>query len=62
LGHQLLALPAASAPLLGSALAPTHPVLALEVEAGPPKSGEEDFVAGLALRAAEREKPIISVC
>jgi NhaP-type Na+/H+ or K+/H+ antiporter len=42
LGHQLLALPAASALLLAAALAPTDPVLASDVQVGPPKSGEED--------------------
>lgn len=42
LGHQLLALPAASALLLAASLAPTDPVLASDVQVGPPKSGEED--------------------
>jgi NhaP-type Na+/H+ or K+/H+ antiporter len=42
LGHQLLALPIASALLLAAALSPTDPVLASDVQVGPPKSGEED--------------------
>ncbi len=41
-GYGLLDLPAASALLLAAALAPTDPVLASDVQVGPPKSGEED--------------------
>lgn len=37
-------LPLVSALLLGAALAPTDPVLAADVQVGPPKSGEEDEV------------------
>ena len=44
LGVWLLGLGAASALLLGAALAPTDPVLAADVQVGPPKSGEEDEV------------------
>ena len=44
LGWSLLGLGLASALLLGSALAPTDPVLASEVQVGPPRSGEEDEV------------------
>lgn len=40
----LLGLSLASALLLGAALAPTDPVLASEVQVGPPRSGEEDEV------------------
>ncbi|SFS13066.1 cation:proton antiporter [Sphingomonas jatrophae] len=43
-GGALLALPAATALLLGAALAPTDPVLASDVQVGPPKTGEEDEV------------------
>ncbi|WP_211310873.1 cation:proton antiporter [Cereibacter johrii] len=39
-----LALPWAIALLLGAALAPTDPVLASDVQVGPPKTGEEDEV------------------
>ncbi len=42
LGFGLLGLPLASALLLGAALAPTDPVLAGDVQVGPPGSGEED--------------------
>lgn len=40
----LLGIPAASALLIGAALAPTDPVLASDVQVGPPRSGEEDDV------------------
>lgn len=39
-----IGLPLATALLLGAALAPTDPVLASDVQVGPPKSGEEDEV------------------
>jgi NhaP-type Na+/H+ or K+/H+ antiporter len=42
LGYVMLGLGAATALLLGAALAPTDPVLASDVQVGPPKSGEED--------------------
>ncbi|MGE9007737.1 cation:proton antiporter [Leptospira interrogans] len=42
LGYTMLGLGAATALLLGAALAPTDPVLASDVQVGPPKSGEED--------------------
>jgi sodium/hydrogen antiporter len=42
LGQTMLGLGAASALLLAAALAPTDPVLASDVQVGPPKSGEED--------------------
>ena len=41
-GYALLGLSMASALLLAAALAPTDPVLASDVQVGPPKSGEED--------------------
>ncbi len=41
-GYGILGLPLASALLLGAALAPTDPVLASDVQVGPPRSGEED--------------------
>ena len=44
LGWDLLGLSLASALLLGAALAPTDPVLASEVQVGPPRSGKEDEV------------------
>jgi NhaP-type Na+/H+ or K+/H+ antiporter len=44
LGSSLLGLGLASALLLGAALAPTDPVLASEVQVGPPQSGKEDEV------------------
>lgn len=44
LGQWLLGLPLAAALLLGAALAPTDPVLAADVQVGPPRSGEEDEV------------------
>ena len=44
LGWGLLGLGLASALLLGAALAPTDPVLASDVQVGPPQSGEEDEV------------------
>jgi sodium/hydrogen antiporter len=44
LGHWILGLGLASALLLGAALAPTDPVLASDVQVGPPQSGEEDDV------------------
>jgi len=39
-----IGLPLAAALLLGAALAPTDPVLASDVQVGPPKTGEEDEV------------------
>lgn len=42
LGYAILGLGAATALLLAAALAPTDPVLASDVQVGPPKSGEED--------------------
>jgi NhaP-type Na+/H+ or K+/H+ antiporter len=42
LGYTMLGLGPATALLLGAALAPTDPVLASDVQVGPPKSGEED--------------------
>lgn len=42
--HLLLGLGAASAVLLAACLAPTDPVLASDVQGGPPRSGEEDKV------------------
>lgn len=39
-----LGLPMAAALLLGACLAPTDPVLAADVQVGPPKTGEEDEV------------------
>ncbi|MDO9058655.1 MAG: sodium:proton antiporter [Bradyrhizobium sp.] len=42
LGHTMLGLGMATALMLGAALAPTDPVLASDVQVGPPKSGEED--------------------
>jgi sodium/hydrogen antiporter len=44
LGGWLLGLGVAAALLLGAALAPTDPVLAADVQVGPPRSGEEDEV------------------
>jgi NhaP-type Na+/H+ or K+/H+ antiporter len=44
LGVVLLGLPLPLAILLGGALAPTDPVLASDVQVGPPKTGEEDEV------------------
>jgi NhaP-type Na+/H+ or K+/H+ antiporter len=44
LGSTLLGLGLASAILLGAALAPTDPVLASDVQAGPPGEGQEDEV------------------
>lgn len=44
LGVLLLDLPIGAALLLGAALAPTDPVLASDVQVGPPRSGEEDEV------------------
>lgn len=41
-GSWILGLGAASALLFGAALAPTDPVLASEVQVGPPRSGKED--------------------
>lgn len=43
-GVGLLGLPVAAAVLLGAALAPTDPVLASDVQVGPPLTGEEDEV------------------
>jgi NhaP-type Na+/H+ or K+/H+ antiporter len=42
LGWAILGLGIAGALLLGAALAPTDPVLASDVQVGPPQSGEED--------------------
>lgn len=42
LGYALLGLGVATALVLAAALAPTDPVLASDVQVGPPKSGEED--------------------
>ncbi|MCP3732504.1 sodium:proton antiporter [Sphingomonas sp. MG17] len=44
LANWALGLPLAVALLLGASLAPTDPVLAADVQVGPPKSGEEDEV------------------
>ncbi len=44
LGFYVLELPIALALLLGAALAPTDPVLASEVQVGPPRAGREDEV------------------
>lgn len=44
LGISLLELPLASALLLGAALAPTDPVLASDIQVGPPGKGKEDAV------------------
>ncbi len=44
LGYYILDLDIASALLLGAALAPTDPVLASDIQVGPPKTGEEDEV------------------
>lgn len=44
LGHWALGLPLAVALLFAAALSPTDPVLAADVQVGPPKSGEEDEV------------------
>jgi NhaP-type Na+/H+ or K+/H+ antiporter len=44
LGWQFLGLNAASALLLGAAVAPTDPVLAADIQVGPPKTGEEDDI------------------
>jgi NhaP-type Na+/H+ or K+/H+ antiporter len=43
-GSSLVGLGLAAALLLGGALAPTDPVLAADVQVGPPRSGEEDEV------------------
>jgi NhaP-type Na+/H+ or K+/H+ antiporter len=44
LGHWLVGLSLASACLLGAVLAPTDPVLAADVQVGPPGAGKEDPV------------------
>jgi NhaP-type Na+/H+ or K+/H+ antiporter len=44
LGYSLLGLGAAAAVLIASALAPTDPVLASDVQVGPPHEGQEDEV------------------
>ncbi len=44
LGWRVLGLSAASALLLGASLAPTDPVLAADVQVGPPQAGEEDDI------------------
>lgn len=43
-GWAVAGLPPAAALLLGAALAPTDPVLASDIQVGPPKSGEEDEI------------------
>ncbi len=44
LGWSVLGLSIASALLFGAALAPTDPVLAADVQVGPPQTGEEDSI------------------
>lgn len=44
LGQAMLGLPLAVALLLAASLAPTDPVLAADVQVGPPKTGDEDDV------------------
>ena len=44
LGWSFLNLSAASALLLGASLAPTDPVLAQDIQVGPPQTGEEDDI------------------
>jgi NhaP-type Na+/H+ or K+/H+ antiporter len=44
LGHAMLGLPLAVALLLGASLAPTDPVLAADIQVGPPRTGDEDDV------------------
>lgn len=44
IGGFMLGLPLVAALLLGASLAPTDPVLAADVQVGPPRSGEEDEV------------------
>lgn len=44
IGWGVLGLSVAAAMLLGAALAPTDPVLASDVQVGPPQSGEEDEI------------------
>lgn len=44
LGWSVLGLSSATALLLGAALAPTDPVLAADVQVGPPQTGEEDDI------------------
>jgi NhaP-type Na+/H+ or K+/H+ antiporter len=44
IGHWMAGLPIAVALLLGATLAPTDPVLASDIQLGPPKSGEDDEV------------------
>ncbi|UVC12631.1 cation:proton antiporter (plasmid) [Rhizobium sp. TH2] len=44
IAYLLLGVPLPSALLLGAALAPTDPVLASDVQVGPPRSGKEDDV------------------
>ncbi|AWU93515.1 cation:proton antiporter [Azospirillum ramasamyi] len=44
IGWYWLAFPPAASILLGAALAPTDPVLASDIQVGPPKSGEEDEI------------------
>lgn len=44
LGWSMLGLGAASSLLLGAALAPTDPVLASDIQVGPPRTGEEDDI------------------
>ena len=62
LGVWLLALPLPLAILLGAALAPTDPVLASDVQVGPPKTGEEDEVRfGLTSEAGLNGRPRLPV-
>ena len=44
LGQSMLGLPLAAALLLAASLAPTDPVLAADVQVGPPRTGDEDEV------------------
>ncbi|WP_052207921.1 cation:proton antiporter [Croceibacterium mercuriale] len=44
LGYSMLGLPLAVALLLGASLAPTDPVLAADIQVGPPRTGDEDDV------------------
>ena len=44
LGWTVLGLGVASSLLLGAALAPTDPVLASDIQVGPPQTGEEDSI------------------
>jgi len=44
IGGSMLGMSIATAALLGAALAPTDPVLASDIQVGPPRSGEEDEI------------------